>query len=143
MTRFRLGTLLPAVVVLAGCYHTTIETGLPPGTQTLEKPWASSWVYGLVPPKTVETASRCPNGVAKVETQISFLNGLVALITFAIYTPMSIQVTCAGPDTPMDEADQNTVSIRLDANIEEKQHAFHDAAILAARRGVPVLLKFE
>ncbi len=88
-------------------------------------------------------ASRCPNGVARVETQQSFVNGLVAWITFFIYTPMTIMVTCAGPDTPMDEADQNGVSIRLDANIEEKQHAFHDAAMLAARRGVPVLLKFE
>lgn len=143
MTRFRLGTPLAAIVVLSGCYHATIETGLPPSTQTLEKPWASSWVYGLVPPQTVETASRCPNGAAKVETQISFLNGLVALITLGIYTPMTIMVTCAGPDTPMDEADQSVVSIRFDANIEEKQHAFHDAAMLAARRGVPVLLKFE
>ncbi len=93
----RSAAFLAAVVVLSGCYHATIETGLPPGTQTVEKPWASSWIYGLVPPQTVETASRCPNGVAKVETQISFLNGLVALITFAIYTPMSIQVKCAGP----------------------------------------------
>lgn len=143
MIRFSFGTLLAAVVALSGCYHATIETGLPPGTQKIEKPWASSWVYGLVPPQTVETASRCPNGVAKVETQISFLNGLVALITLAIYTPMTIVVTCAGPDTPMDEADQSAVSIRFDANIEEKQHAFHDAAMLAARRGVPVLLKFE
>jgi len=75
--------------------------------------------------------------------ELSFLNGLVALVTFAIYTPMTIVVTCAGPDTAMDEADQNAVSIKLDANIEEKQHAFHDAAMLAARRGVPVLLKFE
>jgi hypothetical protein len=143
MTRFRLGTLLTAVVVLSGCYHATIETGLPPGNQTLEKPWASSWIGGLVPPQTVETASRCPNGVARIETQQSFVNGLVAWITFFIYTPMTIVVTCAGPDTPMDEADQDAVSIRLDANIQEKQHAFHDAAMLAARRGVPVLLKFE
>lgn len=143
MTRSRLGTLLAAVMVLSGCYHATIETGLPPGTQTVEKPWASSWVFSLVPPQTVETASRCPSGVAKVETQISFLNGLVAFITLGIYTPMTIVVTCAGPDTPMDEADQSVVSIRFDANIEEKQHAFHDAAMLAARRGEPVLLKFE
>ena len=143
MTRFRSGTLLAAIVVLSGCYHATIETGLPPGTQTVEKPWASSWVIGLVPPKTVETASRCPNGVAKVETQVSFLNALVALITSFIYTPMTIVVTCAGPDTPMDEADQSVVSITFNANIEEKQRAFHDAAMLAARRGGPVLLKFE
>ena len=75
--------------------------------------------------------------------ELSFLNSIAALLTLSIYTPMTIVVTCAGPDTPMDEADQNAVSIRLDANIEEKQHAFHDAAMLAARRGVPVLLKFE
>ena len=53
MTGLRSGTLLATVVALSGCYHATIETGLPPGTQTLEQPWASSWVYGLVPPETV------------------------------------------------------------------------------------------
>ena len=143
MTISRSAALLGAVVALSGCYHATIETGLTPGTQTLEKAWASGWLFGLIPPSTVETASRCPNGVARVETQLSFVNQLVSFITFGIYTPMSIQVTCAGPGTPMDEADQNAVSIRLDANIEEKQHAFHDAALLAARRGVPVILKFE
>ena len=143
MTRSRLGALLVAVVVLSGCYHATIETGLPPGTQRLEKPWASSWVYGLVPPETVETASRCPNGVARVETQHSFLNGLVGALTFGIYTPMTIVVTCAGPDTPMDKAERSQLMIKEGANLEEKQHAFHDAAMLAARRGVPVLLKFE
>ena len=35
---------LALAVVLAGCYHTTVETGLPPGTQTLEREWASSWM---------------------------------------------------------------------------------------------------
>jgi hypothetical protein len=33
--------------------------------------------------------------VAKVETQHSFLNGLVGLITFQLYTPMQIDIPCA------------------------------------------------
>ena len=90
-------TLLTAAVTLAlcGCYHATIETGLSPSPQTLENKWASGWIYGLVPPKTVETMQRCPNGVARVETQLSFANQLVNFLTLGIYTPMEIVVTCA------------------------------------------------
>jgi hypothetical protein len=138
-----LSTLVLTVGALAGCYHATIETGLPPGTQTFEKPWASAWVFGLVPPQTVETASRCPNGVARVETQLSFLNQLVNILTIGIYTPMTIEITCAGPDMPMDEAGRDTIAIDARAGMEEKQQALKDAAAEAARRGAPVLVKFE
>ncbi len=130
-------------MALSGCYHATIETGLPPGNQTLEKPWASGWVFGLVPPSTVETASRCPNGVARVETKLSFLNQLVALITVGIYTPMAIRVTCAGPGTSMEEAERSQLMIKDGANLEEKRRAIRDAAQLSARKGQPVLIKFE
>lgn len=82
-------------VTLGGCYHATISTGAIPSTQVVEKSFASGWVYGLVPPSTVETAAQCPDGVAKVETKLSFLNQLVGALTFGIYTPMSIRVTCA------------------------------------------------
>ena len=87
--------VVAAAVALSGCYHATIETGLPPSPQTLENKWASGWIYGLVPPKTVETMQRCPNGVARVETQLSFANQLVNFLTLGIYTPMEIVVTCA------------------------------------------------
>ena len=73
-------TFVTALTTLA-CFHATIETGLTPSTKVLEQKFASSWIYGLVPPKTVETASRCPDGVAKVETQLSFLNQVVHLLT--------------------------------------------------------------
>ena len=83
------GSLLPA------CYHATVDTGLTPGTQVVSEQWASGWVLGLVPPDAVEAGSACPSGVARVETQLSFLNQLVSIITFGIYTPMQIDVTCA------------------------------------------------
>jgi hypothetical protein len=95
--RARALSLLAVLIPLsAGCYHATITTGATPSAEKIEKHWASGWVFGLVPPSTVETAARCPSGVARIETQISFLNGLVSILTLSIYTPMDIVVTCAG-----------------------------------------------
>ena len=91
-----------AIIALAtGCYHGTIETGLTPSVQTVEKSWASSWIYGLVPPSTVETSQKCPNGAARIETQRSFANALVGILTSGIYTPMAIKVTCAQGQTSL------------------------------------------
>lgn len=84
-----------AVFTLSGCYHATVNTGVTPGTRQIEQPWAASWIIGLVPPPTVDAMSECGSaGVARVETQQSFLNGLVSLLTFSIFTPMEITVTC-------------------------------------------------
>lgn len=79
----------------AGCYHATVETAATPSTETVEKKWASGWIFGLVPPSTMSTKEKCPNGVAKVETQLSFANQLVSILTLGIYTPMDIRATCA------------------------------------------------
>jgi len=106
MRRARIAATCLAVL-LAGCYHATIETGRTPSTVTVEDRWADAWIYGLVPPSVINTASRCPNGVARVETQLSFLNQLVGALTLGIYTPMDVRVTCAqgsamGPAAPDD-----------------------------------------
>lgn len=84
-----------SLIALGGCYHATVETGATPSTVIIDKSFASSWIYGLVPPSTVSTAAKCPDGVAKVETQHTFLNQLVGFLTLGIYTPMQIRVTCA------------------------------------------------
>jgi hypothetical protein len=89
-----------AAIGLTGCYHVTVVTGAPeaPTPPPLDKMWQNSFVYGLVPPPEINVAQTCPSGVSKVETEISFLNGLVGAITWSIYTPMHAKVTCAnGP----------------------------------------------
>lgn len=93
-----LRTLSLAVVAisLSACYKVTVQTGLAPNGQTITKPWAHAFVGGLIPPATVETAQKCPTGVAKVESRLSFLNMLVGALTYSIYTPMEITVSCAG-----------------------------------------------
>jgi hypothetical protein len=89
--------LLPlALLALStACYHAVVDTGRPMSSKVVMKPWANSFIGGLIPPAPVATKSACPNGVAKVETQMSFLNLIVGGITGGIYTPMTIKVTCA------------------------------------------------
>jgi hypothetical protein len=88
-------TLVTLAVLTSGCYHATINTGRPASTTVIKKPWAAGWIAGLVPPATLETAQQCPSGVSSVETQLTFPNQLVSFLTFSIFTPMSITVTCA------------------------------------------------
>ena len=94
----KLAALTAAALLFTGCYHATIETGRAPSPQQIDIPWANSFVYGLVPPATVDAEAQCTSGVARVETQHSFLNGLVQFLTFGLYTPIHITVTCAAAE---------------------------------------------
>lgn len=92
-----------------------------------------SFVYGLVPPPMVETAAKCPSGVAQVATQQSFLNGLVSGLTFRHFMPMSIKVTCAASgrsEAPAIRAEGDGVK------------AVAAAAELAMELGTPVRVRF-
>ena len=94
MSRFLIAICL--VVLFSGCYHARITVSdSKPSTVVLDKPWSSAWVYGLVPPAEIDATEKCDAGVATVETKLSFLNQLVGALTFGIYTPMHITVTCA------------------------------------------------
>ena len=87
-----------SLVLLSGCYRVTVVTGAPPEAKTVDKPWALSFVYGLIPPPELDVRGTCQQGVASVVTERSFLNGLVSALSWSIFTPMHTKVTCAaGP----------------------------------------------
>src|SRR3989475_12938004 len=130
------------VFLLAGCFHATIETGLAPSNQVIEKGFASSWIAGLVPPSTVETQAKCPHGVSKVETQLSFVNQLVAFLTLDIYTPMNIKVTCAEGGRASRSPTAPTIDVGANATAEQIRNAISRAAELSARDSVPVYVEF-
>ena len=137
-------TLFLGVLLSVSCYHARIETGLTPSTQVIEKTFAASWIYGLVPPSTISTAKECEKGVAIVETEHSFVNQLVGILTFGIYTPIHIKVTCAaGSNMGALEPTPEDLIIPIDAS----QEGIRDAFALAAERTVaskhPVYVRFE
>ena len=134
--------LLIVLLGINACYHATIETGLPASTQVIEESFAASWVDGLVPPSTVATAAKCPNGVAKVETQLSFVNQLVGAITFGIYTPMEIKVTCAAKSTASLLWQQPDIVLQVGATEQEIAEAFMKAADIAVANDRPVFVEY-
>ena len=134
--RIRRAAAVVAAFALTGCYHAVIQTGRPESTDVISIKWANSFIFGLVPPPIVETASRCTNGVAKVETQHSFLNGLAAVVTFSLYTPMQIDVTCAARGTA--SADP-VIKVQQGRTIEQ---ALTEAVHLSSEKETPVYVQF-
>lgn len=130
--------LLFAALLLSGCYHATVDTGRQPSGQVVEKSWAHGFVYGLVPPSTVEVAQQCPNGIAKVETQLSFLNQVASALTFGIYTPMQISVQCAAAGM----AQSHEMRVAPGASAEEARSVLARAAIRSAEAEEPVVVRF-
>ena len=122
-----------ALVAGSACYHATIETGATPSAVVIKKAFASSWIYGLVPPSPVQTASQCANGVARIETQLSFVNQLVGFLTLGIYTPMEITVTCAAAGSASLTPSEGDEVIRVDG---DSPNDFEDAVALALRRSI-------
>jgi len=96
----RISLMVLAAVLSGGCYHVTVVTGAPPSTTVIDKEWQYSFVAGLVPPPEIAANDKCTQGVAKVETERSFLNALVGAVTYNIFTPMHTKVTCAGGPIP-------------------------------------------
>jgi len=129
------------LVALPACYHATIETGLAASNEIIAESFASSWIYGLVPPKPVSAMAKCRSGVSKVETQLSFVNQLVGALTFGIYTPMSIKVTCAtGGRSAVPGAPE--IKVGTGATTEDIVEAFQHAADLTVGTGQPVYVRF-
>jgi len=135
--------VLALAALAAGCYHATVETGLAPSPTVIDQPWATSFVYGLVPPSPVQSIQRCPKGVAKVETELSFLNSLVGGLTFGIFTPMHIKVTCALDGTTRAAAEVAPV-IQVGAQVTPTsvRDAIVRAADEAVQTGHPVYVQY-
>jgi hypothetical protein len=119
---------LIGVFFLTGCYHAKISTGLPASAEKIDIPFAHSFVFGLVPPSEVRAATQCANGVSMVETKMSFVNGLVASLTFSLYTPIHITVTCASASTSSLPIDRKFITVSESATDVELAAAFNKAA---------------
>lgn len=139
----KLSSCVAAVALLysTACYHAVVETGRAAGTTVVSKPWVATWVFGLVPAQEIDVAAQCPNGIARVETQQSFVNGLVAVITFGIFTPQTATITCAASRTGMLPSGLPVVVAR-DSSSAARVDAAEAAATQAARTHGAVLVRF-
>lgn len=72
------------------------EEPFDPNNDASSKKTHHFFVAGLAQGKAINPARVCgsTSRVAKVETQVTFLNGLLSFITFGIYTPHEARVYC-------------------------------------------------
>lgn len=55
----------------------------------------SFFLWGLVGGDEVDLQNTCPNGVARIASQSSAVDGILTVITGGLYSPMSVKVQCA------------------------------------------------
>ncbi len=130
------------LLALSGCYRATVQTGLTP-SHIQHEVWAHSWIADLVPPAVVKAQSECENGVARVETELSFVNQLVGAATFGIYTPMTIRVTCAQANAASLSESSSVVAVDQFADYSTTMSAFSEASELAIQKQSPAYVVFE
>ncbi|MDR9419580.1 Bor/Iss family lipoprotein [Gracilimonas sp.] len=130
-------------LIFSGCYNAKVTTNQEPSAKTVQNSFAHGFIFGLVGP-TVDVSEDCTNGVAKVETKLSFVNMLVSNITAGLYTPMSVTVTCAaGNMTDLNESKNKTMTVEKEASEEDVQKTYQEAANEAIEKGEAVYIKFK
>jgi hypothetical protein len=133
-------SLVALALATGACYHQIVTTGRTPGTTVVEKPWTSTFIFGLVPAQEINTAAQCPNGVATVETQQTFLNGLVGALTLGIYTPQDVRITCATGSAAIPGARE--IHVGGTGSLEARREAIARAVELAERTGNRVVVRY-
>ena len=111
--RFLYGTAVLAFLSMAGCYTTTLQSGLPPAPPTVEydDKWHSGVVLGMAELSgPYDLQKICPNGWAQIKMETSFVNGVVELVTIGIYSPQTVTIRCTTSPMPNPQAQGTKVS---------------------------------
>jgi hypothetical protein len=141
LSKFALPLFLAGcLLLLTGCYQAKMTTNKEPGDTVVEKSFASSFIYGLVPAE-VDVSDECTNGIASATRKISFLNGLVGSLTLNIYTPQSVTVTCAADGSTFNattQGQESSFTVSEDADTAEIKETLSTAALQSTLAKEPV-----
>ena len=87
-----------ALATSAGCASHHIHYKNPTASSSGETKSAkqSFFLWGLVGGKEVDLQQMCPNGVAGIDSRSSGGDAIMTALTGGIYSPMSVDVHCAG-----------------------------------------------
>jgi hypothetical protein len=133
---------LALVAVLGtGCFHQVVQTGNPAGATVVDKQFVPGWLWGLVPNTQVDVRKECPMGVAVVETETSFVNGLVSAVTLGIFTPQHVRITCASRSARL-PAGIRQITIPVGASTETQAALVREAVEASAESHAPVALRY-
>jgi hypothetical protein len=88
-----------AVAFLSGCATQQVDFRQDVPKKIDAKPdhkeWQNFFVFGLVPSAQNRNIDEyCDGEPARVETELTFLNGLVSGITYNLYSPRTLRIYC-------------------------------------------------
>ncbi|HVP68420.1 MAG TPA: hypothetical protein VMT17_14290 [Anaeromyxobacteraceae bacterium] len=87
--------LLCALLFVTGCFHVNYVTNKPPASAPAYDGWHSNVAWGLAEVSDpVDVPKLCPNGYARIESELTFVQGLVQYLTIGIYNPQNVTVRC-------------------------------------------------
>jgi hypothetical protein len=92
------------LTLLPGCFTFTFrDKRFEPGEEHDE--WRSFFLFGIVGESEVNVSEFCPSGdAAEVAVGTNGATWLVSSLTFGIYTPSKVYVTCSGGPAETEEA---------------------------------------
>lgn len=140
MTKWRILAAAPLLFGI-GCFHQVVQTGRAPSETVVEKGFVATWLWGLVPAQELDVRQQCPSGIATVETEQSFANGFVSVLTLGIYTPQHVRITCA-TRAAMLRSGSKAVVARAGASSAELQTVLNQAAQVSEESSSPVFVQF-
>jgi hypothetical protein len=141
MTRKRWTSLALVLFLGTACFHQVVQTGRAAGSTVVDKPWVPGWLWGLVANDEIDVRQSCPMGVAVVETEQSFMNGLASAVTLGIFTPQHVRITCASSSASL-PAGTREIRIPTGATKEAEMALVHQAIEQSAEAHAPVALRF-
>ena len=141
MKRKRWSSLALVVALGTGCFHQIVQTGNPAGATVVDKQFVPGWLWGLVPNDEVDVRKECPMGVAVVETETSFVNGLVGVVTLGIFTPQHVRITCSSRSASL-PAGIRQITIPAGATQETEATLVREAIEAPAETHAPVAVRY-
>ena len=141
MNRRRWCPTILLVLATSACFHQVVRTGRPASQTVVDKPWVNTWLWGLVAAHPLEVSQQCRSGTASIETETSFVNGLVGALTLGIYTPQHVRITCASGSASL-PAKAIQVNVSALTSPTERQYTIDAAIEQSIEQGLPVVVHF-
>lgn len=141
MRRKRWSSLALVVILGSGCFHQIVQTGNPAGSTVVDKAFVPGWLWGLVPNTPVDVRKECPTGVAVIETETSFVNGLASVVTLGIFTPQHVHITCSSRSASL-PATIRQMTIPVGASKETEATLVREAIETSAETHAPVAIRY-
>ena len=92
----KIATITLLAALTTGCANQSFNMSGSAAATPAEDKYHHFFINGLAQGKTVDAATACGGAdkVARVEVQQTFMNGLLSVVTFGIYTPRTAKVYC-------------------------------------------------